>query len=78
VKVAYLEDLENAAARGCQTPGCNHKHAGPLYLHPMCHEYGPLSISFEFGDNHLTVICAKCEKEVIRIQVESKGRGNIT
>lgn len=73
-KVAYLEDLENAAAQGCQSPGCDHKHhAGPLYLHAICHSAG-LSISFEFGNEHLAVVCAKCGTEVIRVQIASKGR----
>ena len=73
MKVAYLEDLEKACAQGCQEPGCNHEHSGPLYLHGKCHKYeGKLDVSFSFGDNHLVVSCAKCHEEVIRIQVASK------
>jgi len=75
MKIAYLEDLEDAAARGCQTPGCDHKHAGPLYLHAFCHKYEGMSVSFEFGNGYLTVACSRCQQEVIRIQIESKGRG---
>jgi len=75
VKVAYLEDLENAAAQGCQSPGCDHKHAGPLFLHARCHDYEGLSVSFEYGNEYLVVACSKCAVEVIRIQIESKGRG---
>ena len=76
MKVAYLEDLENAAAQGCQSPNCDHKHAGPLFLHAVCHNAG-LSISFEFGDDHLTVVCAKCGGDVIRIQIAAEGREEI-
>jgi len=78
VKVAYLEDLEIAVANGCQTPGCNHKHSGPLYLHGKCHQYeGKLDVSFSFGDGHIVVSCAKCHSEVIRIQIASKGRKEV-
>ncbi|MCK5316925.1 MAG: hypothetical protein KAJ55_03375 [Anaerolineales bacterium] len=72
---AYLEDLEDATAQGCTTPGCNHEHSGPLYLHPMCHKFeGKLEVSFKFGDDHVVIACAQCHSEVIRVQVASKGR----
>jgi len=72
----HLEDLEDAAAKGCNEPGCTHEDhgSGPLYLHAFCHKYAGLAVSFKYGENYLVIACAKCSKEVIRVQIDSKGR----
>lgn len=73
----HLEDLEDVAAKGCNEPGCDHEdheHNLPLFLHGFCHKAAGLAVSFKYGDNYLVIACAECSKEVLRVQIDSKGR----
>lgn len=77
MKVLYLEDLEDSVAHGCSDPACDHKHDGPLFLHPRCHLYGRLDASFQFGESYIEMVCSVCHEIVMRLQIASKGRKEV-
>jgi hypothetical protein len=64
-----LEELFQNAAGGCQTPSCQHAHAGPMYLHARCY---PKSGTFAVVHGRsLRIECAKCQKVVVEIEADS-------
>jgi hypothetical protein len=67
--VLYLEDLLQMSEVGCQEPGCDHRHDGPLYLHGTCHSGGDIEVSFAPDSDHILVACRKCHKPIARIAV---------
>lgn len=51
----------------CGTPGC--ECGGPLFLSPVCHQGGPVLVSYDWTTGLLTVTCADCERFVASIVV---------
>jgi hypothetical protein len=53
----------------CQHPDCNHKDHRYVYLAGMCHRQAPLYARYDRVHGILEMICARCSKLVLRIQV---------
>jgi hypothetical protein len=68
-----LDQLFAAAAGGCQTAGCDHRHSGPLFLHPKCHMKAGTWTSVDPSSRTLRVTCKVCKKEVVLIQCGGGG-----
>lgn len=58
-------DLDKA---GCSRPDCTHENDDVLWLWPKCHQEGS-SVRYEKQTGQLVLECAKCHKEVVRIQL---------
>jgi len=68
-----MNPLTQADLRGvqCQTPGCDHQGHGPLFLHGRCHPEAGTWASYE--DGVITIVCATCEKLVVKVAVAEGG-----
>jgi len=70
----FLHQMDDLAARGCQTPGCTHEaHAGGLYLNQRCHPGAGVRVQYA-DDAHpepcaavLVLHCQRCAADVCSI-----------
>lgn len=73
----YLEDLEDSLNKAeCSSPDCteNHTMDESVYLHSSCHIEAGVEVCFRFGDEFISVLCAECGDEVVKLRMASKGR----
>jgi hypothetical protein len=54
--------------RRCSTPGCTANHS-LLYLHAQCHPEAALLSYYIKAEHQLVILCASCEREIIRIDI---------
>ena|ERR1700724_1271997 len=62
-------DLDLLAARGCQTPGCDHRNHDAVYLHARCHVASPLWA--EYYGSALRLCCRKCRGLIEMVEATS-------
>lgn len=62
-----VADLDHLLAGGCQAPGCDHAHSGPLFLSGRCHQGASVFVEYTAGT--LRITCATCHRPVTRIAV---------
>jgi hypothetical protein len=75
----FLHQMDDLAARGCQTPGCTHEaHAGGLYLNQRCHPGTGVRVQYA-DDAHpepcaavLVLHCQRCAADVCSIALSAR------
>ncbi len=61
-----IDDVFKEAARGCQVPGCTHKH-GEIVLTSVCHPGAGMRVSVDAGRGVMSIACEVCQKAVLVI-----------
>lgn len=70
---AYIEDLQEIIAKGCQTPGCTHKHT-KLVVVARCHPKAGIDAIIDAVTQTIVVRCRECNQNVAEIKIASRGK----
>jgi hypothetical protein len=62
-----LDEAFQLAAGGCQTPNCDHRHSGPLFVRARYHLRAKLDVSIDPVTRTILVQCGECRKPVVEI-----------
>ena len=62
-----FDDLWQITGTASCVEYCEHKEDGPFFFHSQCHIDKPTWVKFEPEEGMLVVLCAVCEKEIVRI-----------
>lgn len=63
-----LEEFFKDASGGCQSPGCDHKGHGELFLHSQCHPSAGTRVSVNVQTRVIQVSCAVCSRLVAKVE----------
>lgn len=61
-----LDEVFKEASKGCQVPGCTHKH-GEIVLNSGCHPGANMRVSVDAGRGVMLVACGVCNRAVLTI-----------
>lgn len=71
MKLAYKEDLDSLAAKGCAN-GCHCEGDHGFWFHARCHVEAGVEVSYAANSGVIVVQCAACHAPVANIPVVSK------
>jgi hypothetical protein len=74
----FLHHLDEAVARGCQTPHCPHDHGSEIFLTPLCHP--GVGVRIEHLDAWQGIPCAavvglrcwRCQRPVVQVALTTR------
>lgn len=71
----HLEDVQAIVARGCQTPGCTHKHH-KLVVVARCHPKANVITVLNSLRGEIQIQCEKCDKMIVAIKIAMRPAPN--
>ena len=74
--IVFYEDVQRIMGSGCTDPNCKKDHSEDiLYCHALCHPKAPTWLVLKKGKAQAALLCSKCNKRIMFIQLARKDGG---